>query len=292
MKEGRVRMRYILNLISVGVVCVILHPGVEAEHTVKAPVMNVVDTPNKQLIEAADKGDLERVQDALYLGAKVNAINEYGWTALHYAVKQGHTEVIRVLVENGVDVNLGHSNGRTSLHCAIQEGYVEIVALLLANGADIYARDDSGQTSITLAEHQRNRAIKSLINQSRRQKEQGMCPVLPNKIPREDNQLLGTSTYLETEAINDRNYLTITTLKLPMDPEYSLLKREIWESLTLRNEKRYKEYIDKAHDVQNKIIVLINNEKDKETTSRLKAIHAKLGSILRCELSRLSTTPQ
>ncbi|MGC8923585.1 MAG: ankyrin repeat domain-containing protein [Candidatus Micrarchaeia archaeon] len=46
---------------------------------------------NAQLLKSAKKGDLKGVQDAINEGANVNVKNDYGQTALIYAVHNGHT---------------------------------------------------------------------------------------------------------------------------------------------------------------------------------------------------------
>ena len=46
-------------------------------------------------------GDTERVRQLLDEGAPVDEKGEYGYTALMWASKRGHTEVVQLLLDNG-----------------------------------------------------------------------------------------------------------------------------------------------------------------------------------------------
>ena len=64
------------------------------------------------------------------------ARSDTGTTPLHLAAKNGHLEVVRLLIEAGVDINKARTNdGATPLHIATQKGHVEVVSLLSEAGA-------------------------------------------------------------------------------------------------------------------------------------------------------------
>jgi ankyrin repeat protein len=56
-------------------------------------------------------------------------------------LKEGHTEIVQLLLEKGADVNAKNKYGRTALIYATERGYTEIVQLLLEKGADVNAKD-------------------------------------------------------------------------------------------------------------------------------------------------------
>ncbi len=51
-------------------------------------------------------------------GAKINAVNEADFTALHGAAFRGLDEVIQILVEHGGDINARDYRGRTAYRIA------------------------------------------------------------------------------------------------------------------------------------------------------------------------------
>ena len=151
-------------------------------------------TRNQELIKAAKIGDIKRTINLIKHGAKINATNKYGETALHWAVENGHTEIVEALVKAGAKVDAKYGevtalhmavcNGRadivnalviagadvnektidevTALHWATEDGNTEIVNLLLANGATIHANCD-GATALHFAAEDGNTEIVNLL---------------------------------------------------------------------------------------------------------------------------------
>ncbi len=72
-------------------------------------------------------------------------------TPLHYAVHEGHKEVVELLIANGAVVNAKDHEEWTPLHFAAIKGLEEIAELLIANGADVNAKDDDGDTPLDYA---------------------------------------------------------------------------------------------------------------------------------------------
>lgn len=95
-----------------------------------------------KLIVAAQRGDLPLVKEKLQLGADVDALDQWGNGALHWASHHGHHECVEVLLEHGADPDLVHSNfGITPLHLSKD---VAVLNLLLARGANPWAVDQEG----------------------------------------------------------------------------------------------------------------------------------------------------
>ncbi len=98
-------------------------------------------------------------------GADIDAKDNFGLTALHYAVTGIHREIIVMLLEHNASVNAKDNAGRTPLHYASgaapalaprssvgnQISFVDIVELLLDNGVDINDQDNSGWTPLHYA---------------------------------------------------------------------------------------------------------------------------------------------
>lgn len=80
----------------------------------------------------------------------VNARDSNGLTALHWAVRNGYLETVRVLSAcPRCDVNARDANGRTPLIWASRDGRLEIASLLIAcHRCDVNATDSNGWSPI------------------------------------------------------------------------------------------------------------------------------------------------
>ena len=75
-----------------------------------------------------------------------------GITPLYWAATNGHTEVVKLLINIIGDVNRSCSDENdTALYIACQGGYLEIVKLLLAEQADVNAKTHMGATPLYIA---------------------------------------------------------------------------------------------------------------------------------------------
>ena len=86
----------------------------------------------------------------------VNAQDDIGLTALHYAVRAVRnydTRVVKALLKwDTINVNLTDARGQTPLHYAISKGDVETVDMLLAHDdIFVHVRDNTGRTPVSLA---------------------------------------------------------------------------------------------------------------------------------------------
>ena len=108
-------------------------------------------TLDKALWDAAWDGRTAVVELLLAAGADVDAKDEDGWTALHYAATRGHTAVVELLLAAGADVNAQSNAGGTALHYAAFYGHSAVVELLLAAGADVDAESKIGGTALQAA---------------------------------------------------------------------------------------------------------------------------------------------
>ena len=62
--------------------------------------------------------------------------NKYGRTPLYYAAKEGHTDIVRILLEAGAEVNAAvFKFGWTPLRGAARYGHTDIVEALRKAGA-------------------------------------------------------------------------------------------------------------------------------------------------------------
>ena len=83
----------------------------------------------------------------------VNWTDSTRWTALHFACRKGHVEIVKLLLAHPkIDVNLRSSNGDTPLSFGCWSGRVSVVRLLLEDPrVDVKLKDNSGRTQLQLA---------------------------------------------------------------------------------------------------------------------------------------------
>lgn len=60
-----------------------------------------------------------------------------GWSALHWAAKNGYDTILQELLKSNADVNICNKNGNTALHKAARFGHLGAVTLLAKAGVDL-----------------------------------------------------------------------------------------------------------------------------------------------------------
>ncbi|XP_035665705.1 death-associated protein kinase 1-like [Branchiostoma floridae] len=93
---------------------------------------------------ASRNGNTEMVKLLVQLGTDVEAKDKDGETALHVASMKRNTEMVKLLVQLGANVEAKNMDGRTALHVASGNGNTEMVKLLIQLGANVEAKDKDG----------------------------------------------------------------------------------------------------------------------------------------------------
>lgn len=136
-----------------------LKAGVSANVTVQS-WWGMGDRTMTALMFASELGHTEIVRRLIRARANVR-IREYkggGHDALGLAVRNGHLEIVKLLLPAKPDLNAsqgqvpGDDRDPTALMLATWNGHVEIAQLLIANGAKVNARDPRGYTALMFAE--------------------------------------------------------------------------------------------------------------------------------------------
>jgi ankyrin repeat protein len=109
-----------------------------------------IDDANKQLMNTALSGNIERVRQFLSIGADVNARDNRGITALHIAAQKGFADMVNELLKKGSDVNVAF-NGETALHVASAKGHTDIVKALLEKKTNVNVKSNEGMTALGMA---------------------------------------------------------------------------------------------------------------------------------------------
>ncbi|XP_026324021.1 ankyrin repeat domain-containing protein 39-like isoform X3 [Hyposmocoma kahamanoa] len=138
---------------------------------------------------AAYNGDNQKVQSIIdkARNAKeaVNALDNAGYTALHYAARTGNTDICKTLLYNGADINATTNGKATPLHKAAAAGKLATVKFLIQTGACVDAQDVDGQTALHKAVENKNHELTAILLE--------LCPKLA--------QIKDTKGRLPTELV-------------------------------------------------------------------------------------------
>lgn len=88
-----------------------------------------------ELLDAVYHEDLIRIEQLVAKGVVVDGHGYDGWTPLTVAAREGHIEVVRLLVKSGADINAEEGGGNTPLFWAAYYGHAPVVEYLLSSGA-------------------------------------------------------------------------------------------------------------------------------------------------------------
>jgi ankyrin repeat protein len=116
-------------------------------------LVNAVDSNGETALHlAVRQGHTAAVKLLLDWGIRVMRQSMEGLSALHLAAQCGHEDIVQMLLEkDNANVTAGDNMRRTALHLAVINGHTNVARMLLENGADPQAKDKSGQTSLMLA---------------------------------------------------------------------------------------------------------------------------------------------
>ncbi|XP_071136253.1 uncharacterized protein [Mytilus edulis] len=114
------------------------------------------DTHNNStpLLQCCTIGDIDLVTWCLHhCTSNVNhgRINGDSVSALFTACEEGHTEVVKMLINNKADINKSRDTGESPLHIACWNGHTEIVQMLVNNKADINKCRNTGESPLYYA---------------------------------------------------------------------------------------------------------------------------------------------
>lgn len=93
-----------------------------------------------RLIEAAEEGRYDDVEDCLRHGAYIGSVDCFGMTGLHYASENGHADIVELLLANNADPTATDENNWTPLDKCLdrkRRQYARVVEML--NNFDVAA---------------------------------------------------------------------------------------------------------------------------------------------------------
>jgi uncharacterized protein len=117
------------------------------------------------LVMAAYEGHTEIVRLLLEAGADVTAVDPgMKATALHAAAYAGRTDAARLLIEHGVEIDRqGPKNGYTALHDAIWQNNIQTARVLIEAGSNLALESHAGETPLQFARTKGRQEIAEMI---------------------------------------------------------------------------------------------------------------------------------
>lgn len=103
---------------------------------------------HRALITITKPAPLDMIKHLVAYGIDVDAVDSYGNTALHYAVRLNNLSTVEYLVEQNANVNHVNIDGVSPLRQALltRPFNHDILQLLIKNGADTSQKTDGGIT--------------------------------------------------------------------------------------------------------------------------------------------------
>ena len=102
--------------------------------------------------KATQSGDLDDIKSRISKDpAKINERNEFGYSPLHMAVREGEIEIVKYLVSQGADVNVKDVFNETPLYEAVSLGKIEIVKYLVFRGSSINTKNIRKESPLHIA---------------------------------------------------------------------------------------------------------------------------------------------
>lgn len=104
------------------------------------------------LMIAILNGFVSAVMILIDAGASLDLVDRpIGYTALHYAVLFGGSEILNLLIDNGAALNVQDNEGKTPLFHAAEIGDAISLQKLIHMGANIHIRDRNHRTPLSIA---------------------------------------------------------------------------------------------------------------------------------------------
>lgn len=113
--------------------------------------VNATDEIGKSALHWAAGAEPAVISVLLAAEADVNAKDQWDRTPLHFVAAAGSLENIRLLLDAGADVNAKTANDWTPIHGAAKFGSPENIMALLEAGADVAARTEMGESAFDLS---------------------------------------------------------------------------------------------------------------------------------------------
>uniref|UniRef100_A0A1I8N8G0 Diacylglycerol kinase n=1 Tax=Musca domestica TaxID=7370 RepID=A0A1I8N8G0_MUSDO len=131
----------------------------------------ILEQTSDAILLAAQSGDLLMLRALHEQGYSLQSVNRSGQTALHFACKYNHKDILKYIVSCASRrlINIkDREMGQTALHVAAQHGRRDLCVILVAAGANVELRDMNGNTAMMVAFNKNYTEIASYLESQER----------------------------------------------------------------------------------------------------------------------------
>jgi hypothetical protein len=113
---------------------------------------NLFMASNTKFHEVCENGNVAAVQTMISQdGMDIDVFGKFDRTPLHLAIRNGHIDICRLLIENGASIEVKNAHGFSALYFACLHGHVAIAEMLIGCGASLVESDLGGLTPLHIA---------------------------------------------------------------------------------------------------------------------------------------------
>ncbi|XP_073830456.1 retinal degeneration A isoform X1 [Musca autumnalis] len=131
----------------------------------------ILEQTSDAILLAAQSGDLLMLRALHEQGYSLQSVNRSGQTALHFACKYNHKDILKYIVSCASRrlINIkDREMGQTALHVAAQLGRRDLCVMLVAAGANVELRDLNGNTAMMVAFNKNHTEIATYLESQER----------------------------------------------------------------------------------------------------------------------------
>eukprot|EP00658_Telonema_sp_P-2_P038726 TRINITY_DN2772_c0_g1_i4.p1 TRINITY_DN2772_c0_g1~~TRINITY_DN2772_c0_g1_i4.p1 ORF type:complete len:343 (-),score=89.34 TRINITY_DN2772_c0_g1_i4:240-1241(-) len=109
--------------------------------------------------QAAKEGHTDVLQVLLDANADIEAPAMRGVRALHMACRYGHSDAVSMLIEQKANIRSMGEDGDTPIHHAAEKGHDAVLKLLIGSNANVSVQDSKGSTPLHRAAENRHAGV-------------------------------------------------------------------------------------------------------------------------------------
>jgi TonB family protein len=125
----------------------------------QAPQVILDESTVTPLMRAVKSENLGSIKKLLSQNVNINEKDDFGWTALFYAVARGDKNIVKALLDKGADLNAADDEQYTPLMRATAYNHLSIVKLLIERKAEVNRKDVDDDTAMIIATRNKHKKI-------------------------------------------------------------------------------------------------------------------------------------